>query len=151
MHAKSKRDREGDRESLIWRTAQINNATEILEDLSLSNPKTPFVWGGDFNTGMSSSEMNAVSESFEDVFNATPDTVARNDRVTHTYHPKRGSTHKAQMDGLFVRNTRVITARIYRYRNTDGSVKPIPDTIEERNENPSDHFPIYSDFEITGF
>jgi hypothetical protein len=56
MHAKSKRDRDGDPESNIWRTAQMNGSAKIIETLSKElGEDIPLLWGGDFNTDVQTS------------------------------------------------------------------------------------------------
>ena len=42
----------------------------------------------------------------------------------------------------------VLSAQVYRYKNADGTEKPIPTTFEERKKNPSDHYPVYAEIDL---
>ncbi|MCR4296549.1 MAG: LOG family protein, partial [Elusimicrobia bacterium] len=80
-----------------------------------------------------------------DGFDAVANPPSAEDRITHTYHPRAGAAHRGQMDAVLVSKSlrgAVRKAEAYRYKNPDGSARPIPRTYEERSLNPSDHFPV---------
>lgn len=153
MHAKSKRNRDGDTESNIWRTAQMQKGAEIVNELAKElGPDVPLLWGGDFNTDIQTShEVAPIKSSFRDSFDAAKKSIAPNFRITHTYHPKQGPADAKQMDAIFVRQSdanKIEQAHIYRYRDAEGRVKAIPKTFQQREQNPSDHFPVVVDLRL---
>lgn len=149
MHSKSKRDRYGDHESQLWRSAQIKKATQILKVLAEKYPVVPLIWGGDFNTDIQAKEMKPAHAVFEDAFDVAEITVPKAKRITHSYFPYNGRAQFQQLDGFFALNARVLNAQIFLYRDENGNIKPVPSNIDERNKNPSDHFPIYIDIANT--
>ena len=152
MHSKSKRDRDGDPESKIWRSAQIEKGAEIVENLSKELGKdVPVLWGGDFNTDLvKSPEAAPIKKVFRDVLDVAQKTKNASPRVTHTFHPRNGGTDAKQMDGIFVNldsTGQVLQAQIYRYKDESGQTKAIPKSFGQREQNPSDHFPVVVDIE----
>jgi len=148
-HYKSKRDRDGDPESNILRAAQVERSAEIIARYRAEfGENVPVMLAGDFNGEVGKDP--AFKPLFEaagltDAFDASPNTPSQNDRVTHTYHPRGSATHYGQMDAVLVSKGlrgAVKKAEVYRYRNADGTVRPVPATYEERSKNPSDHFPV---------
>lgn len=153
MHAKSKRNRDGDPESNIWRTAQMAKGAEIVNELAKElGPDVPLLWGGDFNTNLQGSgEIAPIKSLFKDSFDVAKKTIAPNFRITHTFHPKQGPSDAKQMDGIFVRpsdSNKIEQAHIYRYRDAEGQIKAIPKTFQQREQNPSDHFPVVVDLRL---
>ncbi len=153
MHAKSKRDRDGDPESNIWRTAQMAGGAKIIETLSKElGEDVPLLWGGDFNTDVQvSKEVAPIKSLFQDAFDVAKRSLPKANRATHTYHPKEGATSAKQMDTIFVRNSNadlVEQAKIYRYKDEYGQVKAIPNSFQQREKNPSDHFPVLVDLRL---
>ncbi len=149
-HYKSKRDRAaGDPESNILRAAQVQRSAEIVARYRKEfGADTPILFAGDFNGEVGKEE--AFRPLFEaagltDSFDAAPNPPSDKDRITHTYHPKGGATRYGQMDAVLVSKGlrgAVQSATVYRYKNPDGTERPIPATYEERQKNPSDHFPV---------
>lgn len=148
-HYKSKRDRDGDPESGILRAAQVERSAEIIARYRAEfGADVPVMLAGDFNGEVGKDE--AFRPLFEaaglvDSFDASPNPPSEKDRITHTFHPKGGATHYGQMDAVLVSKSlrgAVRKAEAYRYKNDDGSVRPIPATYEARSLNPSDHFPV---------
>lgn len=153
MHAKSKRNRDGDQESNIWRTAQMKGAAKIIENLSKElGEDIPLLWGGDFNTDVQTSkEVQPIKALFKDSFDVARRTLPTNKRITHTFHPQNGPTDAKQMDAIFVRNTdsqKIEQANIYRYKDTNGKTMDIPQSYHQREMQPSDHFPVIVDLKF---
>lgn len=144
-HGKSKRDRPGDPNSNLLRAAQYREARVIVDGYQKKyGNDLPILLAGDFNTDVKNSpELQPLREKMQDVLDLVEATGAS--RITHTYHPHEGGPQMAQLDGILV-NQRlalsVLAAAIYRYKDQNGVVKPIPQTYQEREKNPSDHFPI---------
>ncbi len=149
-HFKSKRDRDGrDPESRVMRGAQVKRSAEIIGRYRAEfGADVPVMIAGDFNGVVPDEpEFRPLFEAagLVDAFDATPNPPARAARVTHTYHPRDGAAHQGQMDAILVSKGlrgAVKKAEVYRYRDAQGRIKPIPNTYEERSRNPSDHFPV---------
>lgn len=150
-HAKSKRDRPGDPESLIIRTAQFQGIAKIVQDYQQKyGAQIPTVLTGDFNTDVQhGSELRPLQGLMSDSFDLVEKNVTDRDRVTHTFHPERGGTVADQMDSVMVNgvlSNSVQDVHVYRYKDANGKVKALPDSYQEREQNPSDHFPVVVDF-----
>jgi hypothetical protein len=148
-HYKSKRDRPGDPESNIERAAQVERTAEILERYKKEfGPDVKMMVAGDFNGAVADEAAYKplyAAAGLTDSFDAAPVKSSAAERITHTYHPRGGPAHYAQMDAILVsRSLRgtVQSAKVYRYKNPDGTERPLPKTYEERELNPSDHFPL---------
>ncbi|MBI5247269.1 MAG: hypothetical protein HY923_08810 [Elusimicrobia bacterium] len=149
-HFKSKRDRDGrDPESRIMRGAQVQRAAEIIGRYRQEfGADVPVMLAGDFNGEVPNEpEFKPLFEAagLTDSFDASPNPPSDKDRITHTFHPKGGASKYGQMDAVLVSKGlrgAVSKAEVYRYKNPDGSVRAIPKTYEEREKNPSDHFPV---------
>ncbi len=149
-HYKSKRDRDAhDPESVIMRTAQVQRTAEIMERYRKEfGANVPMMIAGDFNGAVAEEAAYTplfAAAGLTDSFDAAPNPPSREERITHTYHPRGGPAHYAQMDAVLVSKSlraAVQSATVYRYKNPDGSERLIPKTYEERELNPSDHFPL---------
>lgn len=143
-HAKSKRDRPGDPESKMWRAAQYEGASKIIK--SYLDRGTKVIFAGDFNIDVrKDSELNPVRNLLASAFDVAVKTVLEEQRITHTYHPQGGATHKAQMDDVMVSNNlndSVVSAQVVPYKSGNGTLFPIPETYEQRQLQPSDHRPV---------
>lgn len=144
-HMKSKRDRPGDPNSNILRRAQAERAAQILKRTEAEFPGVPILAAGDFNGDLAHDESLAPLRGAGMSESLALAGVPEADRVTHTYHPNGGPAQAHQMDALLISTAwkrLVATARVHRYRDAQGRVKPIPKTYAERSKNPSDHFPV---------
>ena len=154
-HYKSKRDRgASDPESRGLRRAQVERTAQIIGRMQARFGKdTPILLAGDFNGQMNHEpEFEALKRiGMIDSFDALPQPPSERERVTHTYHPRGGRTQAHQMDAVMIVPSMkglVKRAFVYRYRDERGREKPIPDTFEQRNKNPSDHFPVVVELEF---
>lgn len=147
-HYKSQRASSGDPRSVKKRQRQVEETQTILSDFEKAYPETPIFLGGDFNADLhSSSEFKSLFESgdFVDSFDLLKRKPKKEERVTHTFHPRNGDTKYNQLDAILVNEkaaSSVQDAKVYRYKDQSGSTKPIPKTYEERKINPSDHFMV---------
>lgn len=156
-HYKSKRNRDGrDPESIIMRTAQVQRTAEIMARYRKEfGADVPMMIAGDFNGAVA--EEAAYKPLFgatglADSFDAAPIPSTNEERITHTFHPRGEPAHYAQMDAVLVSKSlrgAVQNAKVYRYKNPDGTVRAIPKTYEERELNPSDHFPLLVTLDFT--
>jgi endonuclease/exonuclease/phosphatase family metal-dependent hydrolase len=156
LHLKSESDRQKDPGSKIKRAAELKYIGEVLNARMKDHPQAPVVVMGDFNTARGGGETHPIFDKLymtdvhrsEDHF-FDPDGLGHS---THTYHPKVDGVEMpasaTAIDRAFVSKDLldyITQAGIYRYRTESGQKKPLPQTQAERNENPSDHYPIYFD------
>ncbi len=156
VHGKSKRtDNHSDPESREIRTAQAERMVDIIQFYQEKYPNIPILLLGDFNAEPSREpEYQALRDfNLKDAFDLIPNPLPTGspERITHTFHPQEGSRKASQLDSILIvppiQNI-VLDAKVYRYKNPDGSIKPLPQTYEEREQNPSDHFPIWADLDL---
>jgi endonuclease/exonuclease/phosphatase family metal-dependent hydrolase len=156
VHGKSKRtDSEADPESQEIRTAQAKRMVQIIQYYQAKHPKTPFMILGDFNAEVQSEPEYEPLREFDlkDALDLTPNAFppGSTERVTHTFHPREGSRKASQLDSILLappHQDLVLKAGVYRYKSESGSVKPIPQTYEERKQNPSDHYPLWAEIDL---
>ena len=145
-HFKSKRDKPGDPESRILRRVQVETASQIMKKDMNEHPSTLFMIAGDFNGDVRNDfEFASLRDTLKDAFDVAEKKPSPEDRITHTFHPKEGRAQRSQIDAFFVGEDKaayIEEAFVHRYKNADGSVRKIPETWNERNLNPSDHFPV---------
>lgn len=150
QHLKSKRSTPGDPNSELRRQLQIKRSVEIQEKLEAKYPGIPILSAGDFNGDlMSDSAFEPFWKQAElkDSFDLATKSVRKKHRVTHTYHPGENALVKSQLDGVLVSRAGQIPelvkkAKIVSYRDNYGRKKALPQNIQEREQNPSDHFMI---------
>lgn len=144
-HYKSQRGKgEIDPTSKVKRAAQASETAKIISELKKEyGPKTPIMLAGDFNADINKSEFDSLTKDglLEEALEVK--NIPKEERVTHTFHPYSGPTSYSQLDAImFTPNLKsyVKDAGVYRYKDQQGNVKPIPQTYAEREQNPSDHF-----------
>jgi exonuclease III len=156
-HYKSKRDRQGDPQSQDMRRTQVQRTVEIIERLKEEfGEQTRILLAGDLN-----GEFNQDGEfaslrkrsGFADSFDKLSHPLSADERVTHVYHPQHDVAIKGQIDAVLVSpslSDYVLDAFVYRYRDADGRTLPLPETYEQTQRNPSDHFPVVVTFDFKG-
>jgi endonuclease/exonuclease/phosphatase family metal-dependent hydrolase len=148
-HGKSRIDRPGDPDSMLMRTAQIFRMQKIASEMKQEFGKhVPMVIAGDFNANLTNSSfIHPLRKVFEDAFNLSPVPKEHYERITHTYHGSKESS-ASPLDAFFVNKTLseyVWSVRVYRYRDKEGNVIPLPENTEQRLLQPSDHYPVILD------
>ena len=145
-HFKSKRSKDGDSESRILRRTQVETAAAIIRKDRDAHPSTFIMIAGDFNGDVhKDAEFAPIKKVLADAFDLQSRKLSEADRVTHTYHPREGATQFSQIDAFFVSGDKaqyIEEAFVHRYKDGEGNIKPVPQTWEERELNPSDHFPV---------
>ncbi len=147
-HYKSKRDRPGDPQSRRVAAAQFGATRSIVAELlERYCQELPVFLAADFNRDIRSDvEPQVLMDLMKDTLNLAKETVPADDRVTQTFHPLTGGAVNNQLDAILATkamNQLVMSGHIPKYRNPDGSEKPLPETFSERSRNPSDHFPVF--------
>lgn len=156
VHGKSKRtENSQDPESREIRTAQAERMVEVIKFYQESYPNVPIIILGDFNAEVNSEPEYQALRDFhlKDAFDLDPHPLPKGDpgRITHTFHPKEGSRKASQLDAILLTpefEDLVLSAKVYRYKNPDGTPKAIPTTYEEREKNPSDHYPVWAELNL---
>lgn len=148
-HGKSMKDRPGDPESAILRAAQVEGMQNIAwRYRNEFGPEVPMIIAGDFNINLAQKKLiSPLRKIFEDAFNFNPVPRDSSERVTHTYHG-RGQLDTVELDAFFVTRTlrhHIKSVRVFRYRDQEGNLLPLAETREERDLQPSDHFPVILD------
>ncbi len=148
VHLKSQRQRGADPNSYHLRDAQVKNTLKIVGDYIDEYNNIPMLIAGDFNADLRAApEFNVLRKGriLKDSFESVKPPVEKNQRITHSFHPRGGTTNYNQLDGIFHRNMEVKEAKVLRYKDPEtGQERPLPRTWKQREKNPSDHFPIMS-------
>lgn len=145
-HLKSKLGSELDVQGKDTRTGEAIALAGVYERVRREQPGVPIVVGGDFNADIASLELELVSRTdlvdFHDVI-GTP----RSDRTTFVHVGFFERTTDLVLDYLLVSpelRDRVVAEKsfTYRYKGFYGLPHPLPQTMKERHQMPSDHFPV---------
>jgi len=153
VHLKSKRTvMEGDKNASMRREIEVLEALDVLELVKRRYGKDlPVIVAGDFNNNLpiSSEHRHFGLAGFKDALDVTSKPLA-GDRYTHIYYGSHKTKYE-QLDGILydfpnVEEGAVITSGVYRYKDENGAELPVPKTYQERELNPSDHYPVYADF-----
>ncbi|MEO5667244.1 MAG: endonuclease/exonuclease/phosphatase family protein [Bdellovibrionota bacterium] len=149
-HYKSKRDADGDPESNILRGLQVTSTVDILQQQRRENPESIVMIAGDFNGDVRTDAVFApLRDTMRDAFDGRG--ISDDARITHSFHPRNGPTSYSQLDTFFVAPDKadyVSEIFVHRYKDTNGVEKRIPQSWDERNQNPSDHFPVIMKLEF---
>jgi endonuclease/exonuclease/phosphatase family metal-dependent hydrolase len=147
-HLKSQRDRNGDPKSILFRTRQVQEIKKVIQNYESDYPGVPVLLAGDFNADIHKGiefkplfENNLMTDSFE----LSSQKLTQAQRITHTFHPRKGPASNSQLDAVLTNKSGknlIVDAKVYRYKNKNGNDIAIPKTYAEREKNPSDHFPI---------
>ncbi len=153
-HFKSKRSRVGDEESYRLREAQIKRAGTIVDRFRNEfGSDVPILLAGDLNGDI---HKDAVFDHLKkeaglvESYSASaadgelPEQLVR---ATHSYFPRNGRAPQyEQTDAVLVSSflaRALLEIETYRYKDGSGQNKPFPRSFKERDENPSDHFPVF--------
>ncbi len=151
-HFKSKRDKPGDPESRILRRIQNEISALVVEKEMNLYPQSVVMVAGDFNGDVRvEPEFAPLKNILIDLFDAANPPMTDAERITHSFHPKEGDTKYSQIDAfLLAPNAKpyIKKAFVHRYLDANGNIKTLPATWEERNANPSDHFPVIFHFDF---
>lgn len=153
IHFKSKRNRSRDENSTFKRASEAEKTAELVREFKAKNPHIPLMIMGDFNAEISSPEFAPIRElNFKDPFDTHfVDDPKKLGRPTHTYFPTPDSFLFDSMDYALIDpaiSKGIVKAYVHRYSDKKGKIKNPPKNIQERNENPSDHYPIVFDIDI---
>lgn len=152
IHFKSQRNRSKDENSTLKRKSEAEKAAELVNNFKNKFPGIPLFVMGDFNAHISAEEFQSIRDlNFHNPFDThflDPDNLGL---ITHSYHPEPGVTKYDTIDFALIDpnySQGLKQAFIYRYKDKNGNVKQPPSSIKERDQNPSDHFPIVFDIDL---
>ncbi len=140
-----------DPEYADFRSAEIKETVSILREYhELYGNHIPLILGGDFNGSLWTDNVFKHLENELQLKNAAqikyPD-GSEHDFITHVYFPKKNKRRiPRQMDGFFMSphlHSHIQEVKVVPYFDSQGNPMGIPLSIEERNQMPADHLPIY--------
>lgn len=146
VHLKSMLSTEQDYKGKDVRTAEANALVAIYEKYREEFPHVPIVVGGDFNTELSSLELELLKRTdltdFHDCLN-TP----QEERVSLVHFEVDGTPRPHILDYLLLSphlRDRIVKAKsyTYRYQSFYDIPEPLPNAPQERYRLPSDHYPL---------
>jgi hypothetical protein len=157
-HLKSQRDIPGDPKSVKRRGLQAKASVQIIRAIQKKYPGLPVLMAGDFNADLrTGKEFHSFwSAGMKDSFDLAPKKVPKEKRITQSYHPKGSPAPPPQymqldsilLDPEAVKLGIVKQAEIVPHVDEEGMPKPLPKTMEQRLENPSDHFMVFGVFDF---
>lgn len=162
LHLKSQRAEGLDAGSVQKRRAQVIGLLEILkrdyEDPY--NGRVPVILSGDFNSDLNqSAELQPLKGKFVDTLDVAGVPVSDPSlRATHSFFPRDASGRGlppvySQLDGILVSKNSVEKgfvkdAHVLPDMNEDGSFRPLPRSLAERQANGSDHRMLSMTFDM---
>lgn len=153
VHLKARMNRPNDPKSFYKRNAEIAGGVEILKNLKKKNPKASLVIMGDFNSSRGQQEVHELSDNLKlfDPHLSKEHFVDEGGlgKSTFVYFPREGGTKEREFDRALLSSDlhdKLISSWVYRYKDSyTGETKQLPRSMEERDQNPSDHYPILFD------
>ena len=157
LHLKARKSLVSDPQGLIMRRLQIQAVQKAMHQIKRTfSGQVPFFLMGDFNGDLASApELEPIFQ--EGLYDVLDDVEGfRDSRITHTFHGvKNGPVElvMGQLDAILANHITqqkqmVQAGGIYRWRDLAGNQRPLPRTLEERTQNPSDHFPVWASVRI---
>jgi endonuclease/exonuclease/phosphatase family metal-dependent hydrolase len=157
VHLKSKLDPEGiDPEGKDRRAAELAALVEIYQELrSEFNPPVPVLLAGDFN---GCARKDGRAEEFKDLdktdLESLMDLLGRTDEsaATQLQFNRNGQIQWLQIDYIFVSpelKSKLVPehCEVFRYRSELNVALPLPKTLDQRLQLPSDHYPVVVTFQ----
>jgi endonuclease/exonuclease/phosphatase family metal-dependent hydrolase len=154
VHYKSHRDRKNDPRSFLKRSQEAKVTAQLVSQFVHEHSRVPFVIAGDFNAEPDDPELRPLFEDL-DIFDPLQNpnlfiNKAKMGASTHSVHLRDlREARYSKIDLILTSNwlkDLVIGVDVYRYKDREtNTFKSLPSSNEERNENPSDHFPVFLD------
>jgi endonuclease/exonuclease/phosphatase family metal-dependent hydrolase len=146
VHLKSMLSTEQDYKGKDVRTAEAMALTEIYQNLRIEHPAVPIVVGGDFNTELSSLELELLQRTYLTDFHDCLETPYE-DRVSLVHFEVDGKPRPHVLDYLLISPhlcDRILKEKsyTYRYKTFYDVPEPLPDQPQTRYRKPSDHYPL---------
>ncbi len=156
-HLKSKLDPLGiDKEGITRRTSEAKLLTDIYLNKTKQNPDTPILVCGDFNGILEDprhTEFQYLRDNSKlvDILDYSKD-FKKSPRTTQVQF-RLNLRHDYQFDYILInpKYSNLVLAEdsyIYYLKTEDGINKPIPTTLHDRFQLPSDHYPVVTSINI---
>lgn len=156
VHLKSKLDK--NREDFEGRTRRAVEVHGVSQVISRMDPAVPMLLGGDFNgdARWPSPEPEFLPlyhwVDLKDVVSFSH--IPEDDRFSYVYFRAGNQRVVQQIDYLFVNEAAqkllVPQSVVFpRYVTADGRPLPVPVNVAQKRLLPSDHFPLYAEFDLT--
>jgi endonuclease/exonuclease/phosphatase family metal-dependent hydrolase len=145
-HLKSKISSDRDFQGTDRRKAEAAALAGLYDKLQKKYPHTPIIVGGDLNAELSSPELEPLTKTnltdFHDVMG-----TAKEDRVSFVHFDYKGLPHPQTLDYLLLSpelkdKVQKDKSSTYHYRSFFDIPHPLPRTVSERYQMPSDHYPL---------
>lgn len=156
VHIKSKLDlKRADFEGRNRRVLEVKGLLEIYSELS--KKEIPVLIGGDFNGHAGEKD---TEEEFKQIYENTDlkdiaflARIPEDERFSYIYFNRGGNRFVQQIDYLFISEkyaSMVDPKECYfpRYKHLDGLPLPIPRRMEQKNVQPSDHYPFLATLKV---
>lgn len=145
-HLKSKLSTDTDYQGRDLRQAEAEALTELYLKTSAQNPDVPIVVGGDLNSDLASPELEALKKTDLKDFHEILHTPFE-ERISFVHFDYKGDAHPQVLDYLLLSphlQSKVIreTSKTYRYKSFYDTPHPLPRTVHQRYQMPSDHYPL---------
>jgi hypothetical protein len=152
-HLKSKISSDQDFRGKDVRTAEAIALSSIYRELRSKYPETPIIVSGDFNTELSSLELELIRRTDLVDFHDCLGTPIEN-RVSLVHFDFAQTPHRQILDYILISPhlTKSIVfseSFTFRYKGFYDIPEPLPQTLKERLQMPSDHYPLVLTLELT--
>lgn len=146
VHLKSKISTDRDYQGRDLRRAEAEALASLYQQIAKKNPNTPIVVGGDFNSDLSSPELEVLAQTdladFQEILG-----LPIEDRISLVHFDYQGKPQPQTLDYLLVSphlKTKIVREKsfTYRYKSFYDTPHPLPTTVHQRYHMPSDHFPL---------
>lgn len=156
VHLKSKLDPDGiDPEGKDRRTAEMNALTEIYQEVRQEfSPPVPVIVAGDFNGCAKRAQLAPEFQALAATdLESTMDILERGDEASATQlqFNRNGQIQRLQIDYIFISAELKVElipegCEVFRYRSELNVALPLPQTLDQRLQMPSDHYPLVATF-----
>ncbi len=146
VHLKSKISTDRDFQGRDMRRAEAEALAALYQQIAKNNPHIPIIVGGDFNSDLTSPELEVLASTdlsdFHDLL-GTP----REERISLVHFDYHGKAQPQVLDYLLVSphlKSKMVreSSYTYRYKSFYDTPHPLPTTVHHRYHMPSDHYPV---------
>lgn len=153
-HLKSKISTDQDFHGKDVRTAEAIALADLYKSIRASHPGVPIVVGGDFNNDLSSLDLELVKRTDLTDFHDELGTPL-GERFSLVHIEFSGEPKRQTLDYLLVSpelKNQIVKSKsfTYRYKGFYGVPHEPPGNFRERNQMPSDHYPVVLTFRLNG-
>ncbi|MBL7664852.1 MAG: endonuclease/exonuclease/phosphatase family protein [Bacteriovoracaceae bacterium] len=152
VHLKSKLDHEkNDPDGRMRRRAELNTLIELYLKIKKQHPTVPIIIGGDFNGNAS---IQGTEREFAAIYQKTGlrdicELMGSTHRTTFQYFDDKGQELAMQLDYLFIEagedlNYQFTEGGVLNFMDYRGTHLPTATNLVQKQQNPSDHYPVFA-------